>query len=255
MSIFRVNKTKDFVTINNTALRDKRLSWGARGILAYLLTKPDDWDVRSSDLVEQGTQKREAVLKMLRELETYGYLQRQRTKNPQTGRYEWETHVYEVPQSEKPTEEARIFKKPNKSPKSVLPTQESPTQVSPTQENPTVKEELKEEELNKEIPSGAKSAPLAVEVSQVFEHWKSTLQRTRAKLTPERSKAIRARLGDGYSVEGKPTNEDKLRTILERRTQAATGEYHSGDETGDQLVRTGGFRATSDDRSLALAFK
>jgi hypothetical protein len=54
---------------------------------------------------------------------------------------------------------------------------------------------------------------------------------------------------------GKPTNEDKLRTILERRTQAATGEHYSGDETSNQLVRTGGFRAASDGRSLALAFK
>ena len=43
MATFRVNKDKNYTTINNTGLKDKRLSWKAKGILAYILTLPDDW--------------------------------------------------------------------------------------------------------------------------------------------------------------------------------------------------------------------
>ncbi|TKI88055.1 DNA-binding protein, partial [Bacillus wiedmannii] len=43
MGIFRVKKDNNYSVINNTGLKDKRLSWKAKGILAYILTLPDDW--------------------------------------------------------------------------------------------------------------------------------------------------------------------------------------------------------------------
>ncbi len=43
MGIIRVEKNRNYSVINNTGLRDERLSWKAKGILAYILTLPDDW--------------------------------------------------------------------------------------------------------------------------------------------------------------------------------------------------------------------
>jgi hypothetical protein len=40
MSIVRVHKERDFVTVANRPFRDRRMSWEARGLLGFLLTKP-----------------------------------------------------------------------------------------------------------------------------------------------------------------------------------------------------------------------
>lgn len=133
--VFRVNKSKDFSSIKNEPLRDARLSFGARGILAYLLTKPDDWQVRSCDLVAQSPHGKDAILSMLKELEDCGYLKRERVRD-ETGRYQWQTEVFETPQAVAPKEDS--------------PKRDFPAQVKPDREKPATKERLSEERLNKE---------------------------------------------------------------------------------------------------------
>ena len=42
-TVFRIRKTSNYVSISRFTLEDKRLSWEARGLHAFLLAKPDDW--------------------------------------------------------------------------------------------------------------------------------------------------------------------------------------------------------------------
>jgi hypothetical protein len=72
-TIFRVNRKSHFTTIPNTTVRDKTLSFRARGILALLLSNTEDWVVHKSWIVEQGTEGKEAIAAALRELESRGY--------------------------------------------------------------------------------------------------------------------------------------------------------------------------------------
>ena len=44
MDIFRVEKVKDYTTISNYHLRDKRLSLKAKGLLTMILALPEDWN-------------------------------------------------------------------------------------------------------------------------------------------------------------------------------------------------------------------
>jgi hypothetical protein len=44
-TIIRAPRRYRFVTINQDAVEDSRLSWAARGLLGYLLSRPDDWKV------------------------------------------------------------------------------------------------------------------------------------------------------------------------------------------------------------------
>ena len=44
MGIFRVEKVKDYTTISNYHLRDKRLSLKAKGLLTMILALPEDWN-------------------------------------------------------------------------------------------------------------------------------------------------------------------------------------------------------------------
>ena len=72
--IIRVEKhTKNFVVINKNFLEDKRISFKAKGILTYLLSKPDNWQVMTSELIEASSDGEAAVRSALKELEKYGY--------------------------------------------------------------------------------------------------------------------------------------------------------------------------------------
>lgn len=83
----RVDKGKELVS--RDAMQDGRLSMKARGILAYLVSKPDRW--RTSAAAIAGTcdkDGREAIANGLSELETLGYLVRRR-KHGSDGRWGW----------------------------------------------------------------------------------------------------------------------------------------------------------------------
>jgi len=44
MSVFRVEKNKDYTVMSNYHLRDKKLSLKAKGLLSQMLSLPEDWD-------------------------------------------------------------------------------------------------------------------------------------------------------------------------------------------------------------------
>lgn len=95
MSIVRVEKNRDFTTVANRPFRDRRMSFDARGLLAFLLTKPDDWEVDTDNLInESPNAKRDKILALLKELEVFGHLWRDR-KTGEGGQWEWETIIYE----------------------------------------------------------------------------------------------------------------------------------------------------------------
>ena len=62
-----------FVVIERAALEDERLSWKARGLLAYLLTRPDNWQVRFSHLMQQAPEGERALRGAFAELCDCGY--------------------------------------------------------------------------------------------------------------------------------------------------------------------------------------
>ncbi|GHE09189.1 hypothetical protein [Streptomyces alanosinicus] len=73
MTILRRHLSTGFTVLPTATIEDSRLSFRARGILAFLLAKPDNWKVRSESIAAAGQEGRDAVRKALRELRTYGY--------------------------------------------------------------------------------------------------------------------------------------------------------------------------------------
>ncbi len=55
---------------------DERLSWKAKGIYLYLVSRPDDWTYYVGDFTKRSKDGRVAVQSAIKELETYGYLKR-----------------------------------------------------------------------------------------------------------------------------------------------------------------------------------
>ena len=99
MSVFRVNRTKNFVVLNNTFLRDTRLSLKAKGLLAEMLALPDDWNYTIAGLVAINKEKTNAIETALRELKECGYLVVTKCFPHETasGRMEYRYDIYEEP--------------------------------------------------------------------------------------------------------------------------------------------------------------
>lgn len=83
MAIIRSNRQTNYTVIDNRVFADRQLSFAAMGLLGYLLSKPDNWQVSVNQLIgaTDGTEKqskRDAVLKMLDELKAKGFVQMKR---------------------------------------------------------------------------------------------------------------------------------------------------------------------------------
>ncbi|MBS4931766.1 MAG: hypothetical protein KH020_10685 [Clostridiales bacterium] len=97
--VIRVKKRpSNFVMMDKTFLEDERLSFKAKGILAYLLSKPDDWKVIVGNLVNSSKDGKASVYAGLKELKECGYYEKVPIRNEQGTRIiRWESTVYEVP--------------------------------------------------------------------------------------------------------------------------------------------------------------
>ncbi|OWT47270.1 DnaD domain-containing protein [Bacillus sp. K2I17] len=97
MGIFRVKKDNNYSVINNTGLKDKRLSWKAKGILAYILTLPDDWVFYREELSQHAKDGINSLRAGMQELKEYGYIKRFPIKDAKNKIVRWETIIYEIP--------------------------------------------------------------------------------------------------------------------------------------------------------------
>jgi len=98
MIVRGARKTNNFTIIGNDVLRDKRLSYRARGLLACVLSRPDDWRTSADSLAREGSEGRAAILTALKELETAGYLVRTRIQDKH-GLWRTISTVYDEPQT------------------------------------------------------------------------------------------------------------------------------------------------------------
>lgn len=97
MGIMRVAKNGNYTVMNRTALNDNRLSWKAKGIIAYMLSMPDDWVFYIEELTKHSTDGEKSFRAGFKELKECGYVERRPIREGQRIK-EWETIVHEVPQ-------------------------------------------------------------------------------------------------------------------------------------------------------------
>lgn len=104
-TIFRTIKNKDhpFVMMDRRPIENSELTWGAKGVLAYLLSRPDNWTVRLRDLCNRSPDGVYKIRGYLRELTSAGHIYRKKEVDPKTKRIvEYTLEVYELPFSSKP---------------------------------------------------------------------------------------------------------------------------------------------------------
>ena len=178
MAIIRSKHESRYTVIDNRVFADHQLSFEAMGLLSYLLSKPDSWNVSVAHLamVTEGTDKqskRDALLARLKELCKTGFVVRKKLK---TGEVDY--LVFDYPQT---TEDNTL----NNNLNGEIPSLENPIQGKsqnrkiPPWENPTLvntdnKELVNTEDtpLTPQVESAAKvdldaNAPVAANATTV----------------------------------------------------------------------------------------
>ncbi len=100
MSIIKINiKERPFVCLSKDCLECSDLSWGARGLHAFLISKPSNWQIKISYLVKSSPQGKDAIYKLINELVDGGYIERIQERDPATQKFKGYNYiVYEEPQ-------------------------------------------------------------------------------------------------------------------------------------------------------------
>lgn len=195
--IRRSRRTTRYTIMSNVGLQDARLSWRARGILAYLLSMPDDWRVSDRQLAASAPEGRAAVQTALKELETHGYVHRRCFKN-ERGLFVWESVVFDEPQVEAPWLDY---------PATDEPATDEPATVRPATDNRavnnkrTIQPSTLDKVPNNKVPvrSGERTPP-AAPASEVVEESPAT------ETVPQLMEAYAAALGyapTSYGMEAK----------------------------------------------------
>lgn len=167
------NETQDnFTRVSNSILNDERISWKAKGILSYLMSKPNDWIVRESDLVKRSTDNKTAYRSGLNELIELGYIEREQSRTK--GKFK-ET-VYTINISPQSGFEATVIAAPVNQP------------LSNTDSSNTNNTNI------------SKDIPLIKEYNSFIEKFNG-LVNTKHKATDKVKGQFKARIKDGYTLE------------------------------------------------------
>lgn len=131
MTIIRAPRPEiGYSIIRNETIRDQALSFRARGLLAYLLSMPDNWRTSTDRLQGWATEGRDAIRSAIRELERAGYMKLDKTQDDR-GRWSSVWTVYDTSAKSAVEKLGDIRKKPR-----------SPMPEKPTSDNQALKEEL-----------------------------------------------------------------------------------------------------------------
>jgi len=148
--IIRIEKTPGtFVTMNKGFLEDDRLSYKEKGLLGYILSKPDDWKIIVKDLTNNATDGRDSVYSGLKELEKYGYYKKEPVRDEKGRVSHWESIIYECPNGEPPHEPSKKSKSKNDMESSSLPTDSPVTDLPYMAEPETEKPEHTNNQITK----------------------------------------------------------------------------------------------------------
>lgn len=98
-----------FTQIKNSWLRDERLSFKARGLLAYIESHTPEWEINVGWLATKSIEGKDALRSAIHELEVYGYLHREQEN--QGGRFGEVTWTTQEPLAENPLAENPSLKK------------------------------------------------------------------------------------------------------------------------------------------------
>lgn len=104
-SIFRQQRESNFTYVPNELLHDPSLSWKAKGLLVFILSLPNDWELNTAHLKTKSTDGADAVYSGLKELCDARYMWKRARGGGGWEYLVWDTPHQENPFTEKPNRE------------------------------------------------------------------------------------------------------------------------------------------------------
>ena len=95
MSVLRVKKTENFVVLHKGALENPNLSFKTKGLWAYCMSRPDNWEFHVSHLATVSKDGEDAVYSAIKELIENGYCERIQENNGKFGKMDY--YIHETP--------------------------------------------------------------------------------------------------------------------------------------------------------------
>lgn len=185
MSVIRVEKLKNYTTMNNHHFRNRELSLKAKGVMSLMLSLPDDWDYTIKGLATLSKDGVDSVRSALKELEEQGYLTMKRIRNELGHLTSAEYVLREIPNTELPIQEKPILENP---------ISEKPILENPMQLNTNVIKDLTNKELSEEsTKNNIYSRVIGFLNAMAGTNYKSTTAKTQ--------QLIKARLKEGFTLE------------------------------------------------------
>ena len=80
MSVFKIEKNKNYTVMSNYHLRDKNLTYKAKDLLSFMLSLPDDWDYSLNGLCAISKESKDGIRSVLKELQEYHYLEIEKSR-------------------------------------------------------------------------------------------------------------------------------------------------------------------------------
>lgn len=157
MAVLRNRTQKNFTIVSNGILQEKSLTLKERGMLATLLSLPNDWDFTVFGLMKIIPEKKDAINSAINSLEKKGYIKRYRLRDEQGHMKATVIEVFDTPQSDDgtnsdnndegddPDDDTNMDKPEVNVPASGNPASDNPTLDNPTLDNPTLGEPTLEE--------------------------------------------------------------------------------------------------------------
>ena len=101
MSVFKIKKNENYTVMSNYHLRDKNLSYKAKGLLSFMLSLPDNWDYSLNGLVAVSKEQITSIRSTIDELKKQKYLKREISKDSK-GKFKYNYLIYEIPYDKLP---------------------------------------------------------------------------------------------------------------------------------------------------------
>ena len=172
MAIYRIHKEDNYVIVDKAFLLNEKISLKAKGLLALLLSYPDNWQFYEAEIVQHAADKANSLSSGLKELIENGYIVRKLGKD-ETGKFKgYEYHIYEKPITEKPIMEKPITEKPI----TEKPITEKPITEKPITENSVLlnnKDTKNKDTKNKNTKNKNTKTASSPELASEFKEWYS----------------------------------------------------------------------------------
>ena len=208
MAQFKLRCEKDFMAIHNNIFKDKTISLKAKGLLAFMMSLPPDWDYSLAGLAACNKDGLVSVRSALQELEDNFYVKLTKVRNEKGQIVDMQYDVSDEPVFGNRIEEKPFLENPKAdNPKTEKPLSENRTQLNTKELNT---KELNTKELNTKIdivPEQEQEPIPYAEIITYFNEVAGTHYLLRGK---EIKRFIKARWNDGFRL-------DDFKTVLDKK--------------------------------------